>query len=88
MAWEFSTIAINKHAWKSMLILKRKSKCVKLMISLGKRVVQKLRTSKIVTLPALWVRQFEPDKIGKIEFFMDENKNLILKASPIDTPKE
>ncbi len=50
-------------------------------LKLGKRLVQKLKSSRVVTLPVMWLRQFgEPDGIKEVEFFMDGERNLIIKA--------
>jgi len=50
------------------------------MMFLGTRKPQKIKQSSVVTIPAIWIKQFAPDKIRELSFFMDENLNLIIKA--------
>ena len=55
------------------------------MIFLGKRKTQKVRTSIVVTVPSVWIKQFEPDKIKELYFYTNEDLDLVVKVQERET---
>jgi bifunctional DNA-binding transcriptional regulator/antitoxin component of YhaV-PrlF toxin-antitoxin module len=54
--------------------------------NLGVRRPQKVKTSFVLTIPKLWINQFKLEDLSSLEIFMDENKNLVIKAPKSQTP--